>query len=160
MSRVWITNLGALPIIASVSLTHIPCLFACISESVSCVYVFFSTCLSTCVARAASVVFCCIFITTFLLLFSFSTASIDTYVTVPIDVLIALRICLSSSSSCISIWVIHAYVWVNVYKHFPPLSHSYIQLSLCLYVYMWRLWWNDHSWHEYSNYNTSLCTCW
>ena len=34
---VWIPNLGTLPIIASVSLTHIPCLFACFYESVSCV---------------------------------------------------------------------------------------------------------------------------
>jgi len=37
-------NLGALPIIASVSLTPIPCLFACFCESVSCEYAFFSTC--------------------------------------------------------------------------------------------------------------------
>jgi len=36
-SRVSIPNLGALPIVASVSLTHIPCLFACFYESVSCV---------------------------------------------------------------------------------------------------------------------------
>ena len=36
MSRVWIPNLGALPIIASVSPSHIPCLFACFYESVSC----------------------------------------------------------------------------------------------------------------------------
>jgi len=50
---VWIPNLGALPIIASVSLAHIPCLFACLYESVSCLYDFFSTCLSTCVASAA-----------------------------------------------------------------------------------------------------------
>ena len=64
-SRVRIPNLGALPIIASVSLTHLPCRFACFHESVSCVYVFFSTCHSTCVARAAYFVFCSIFITPF-----------------------------------------------------------------------------------------------
>jgi len=58
---VWIPNLGALPITASISLTHIPSLFACFHESVSCVYVFFSTCLSICVWRAACLVFCCIF---------------------------------------------------------------------------------------------------
>jgi len=68
---VWIHNLGALPIIASVSLTHIPCLFACIYESVSCVYAFFPTCLSACVARAVCFVFCSIFLTTFLFSFFF-----------------------------------------------------------------------------------------
>jgi len=50
---VWIPNPGPLPIIVSVSLTHNPCLFACFYESVLCVCAFFSTCLSTCVARAA-----------------------------------------------------------------------------------------------------------
>jgi len=54
-------NPGALPLLDLVSLTHIPCLFACFHESVSCVYAFFSTCLSTCVARAACFVFCSIF---------------------------------------------------------------------------------------------------
>ena len=63
---VWIPNLGALPILASVSLTHPPCLFACFYESVSCVYAFFSTCRSTCVACAACFVFGSIFLTTFL----------------------------------------------------------------------------------------------
>jgi len=68
---VWIPSLGALPIIASVSLMHIPCLFACIYESVSCVHAFFSTCLSTCVERAVCFVFCSIFVTTFLFSFFF-----------------------------------------------------------------------------------------
>ena len=36
---------GALPIIASVSLTRIPSLFACFYECVPCVYFIFSTCL-------------------------------------------------------------------------------------------------------------------
>ena len=70
--RVWVPNPGALPIIVSVSLTHIPCLFVCFYESVSCVYVFLSTCCSTCVGR--------------------DTNLIDTYVTVPIDVRITLLI--------------------------------------------------------------------
>ena len=39
-------------------LTHNPPLFACLHESMSCVYVFFSTCLSVCVLRAACLVFC------------------------------------------------------------------------------------------------------
>jgi len=59
---------------------HIPCLFACFYESVSCVYAFFSTCLSTCVASAARFVFSFVFITTFL--FSVFFFSIDTFVTV------------------------------------------------------------------------------
>jgi len=67
----WIPNLGALPIIASVSLTHLPCLFACFYEFVSCVYSVFSTYLSTCVARAACFVFCSISLTAFLFSFSF-----------------------------------------------------------------------------------------
>jgi len=62
---VWIPNLGASPIIASVSLTQIPCPFACFYESVSCVYTFLSACISFCVARAPCFVFCSIFITTF-----------------------------------------------------------------------------------------------
>ena len=53
---VWIPNLGALPIIASVSLTHNPSLVACLHESMSCLHVFFSTDLSTCVLRAACLV--------------------------------------------------------------------------------------------------------
>ena len=62
---VWIPNLGALPIIASVSLTHIPCLFACLHESVSRVYMFFPSCLSICVLRTACLVFCSKFHFTF-----------------------------------------------------------------------------------------------
>jgi len=68
---VWIPNLGASSIIASVSLMHLPCLFACFNESVSCVYAFFSTCHSTCVVRAACFVFGSVSITTFLFSFSF-----------------------------------------------------------------------------------------
>jgi len=45
----------------------------------------------------------------------------DTYVTVPIDVLITLLISLSSASFCIYICVIYAYVCVNLCTHFPPL---------------------------------------
>jgi len=67
--RVWIPNLGTFPIIALVSLTHVSCLFAFFYESLSCVYTFFSSCLSTCVARAACFVFCSMIITTFV--FSF-----------------------------------------------------------------------------------------
>ena len=61
----------ALPIIASVSLTHLPCLFACFYESVSCVYAVFSTYLSICIACAACFVFCSISLTAFLFSFFF-----------------------------------------------------------------------------------------
>jgi len=57
VTRVRIPNPGALPIIASVSPQPFPCLFACLYDSVSYVYTFFSTCLSACVARAACFVF-------------------------------------------------------------------------------------------------------
>jgi len=69
--QVWIPNLGALPIMASVSLTHLPFLCACFYESLSCVYAVFFTCLSPCVARAACLVFGSVSITTFLFSFSF-----------------------------------------------------------------------------------------
>jgi len=69
--RVWIPNLCTLSIIASVSLTHLPCLFACFYESVSRVYDFFSICHSTCFVRAACFVFGSVSITTFLISLSF-----------------------------------------------------------------------------------------
>ena len=64
----WIPNPGALPIIASVSLAPIPCLFAYFYAYVSCVYAFFSICLYGCVASAACFVFGSVFIATFLFL--------------------------------------------------------------------------------------------
>ena len=55
-AQVWIPNLDALPIIALVSLTHIPCWFARFYDSVWCVYTFFFSylscqCLARCVFR-------------------------------------------------------------------------------------------------------------
>jgi len=133
---VWITNLGALPIISSVPLRHIPCLFACIYESVSCVYDFFSTCASTCVARTACFVFCSIFITTFLFSFFISYKFNRHLRHGAYWCTHSLLICLSSSSVYISICVIHAYVYVNLYTHFPPLPYSYtfIAIFICIYV--------------------------
>jgi len=58
-------------ILASVSLAHLPCLFTCFYESVSCVYAFFSTGLSACLARAACFVFSSVFIITYLFPFFF-----------------------------------------------------------------------------------------
>ena len=66
LTGVGIPNLGALPIIASFSRTHLPCLFACFYESVSCVYAVFSTCFASCVASAEWFMFGFVFITTFL----------------------------------------------------------------------------------------------
>jgi len=112
------------PIIALDSFTHTPSLFACFNEIVSCVYAFFSgcTCLSIFVARAACFGFCSISITTFLLsfflfykfhVFLFLFLQIPhmsqcllmyTYVALPIWLLY-------SSSVCISICQIYAYVY-------------------------------------------------
>jgi len=58
------------------------------------------------------------------------TNLIDTYVALPIYVHITLLICLSSSSFCISICVIHAYVYFNLYTHFPPLSYSHTIIAI------------------------------
>jgi len=121
-----IPNLGALPIIASFSLMHIPALLACF-ESVSCVYTFFSTCMSICVARAACTPFC--------FRSSFSTNSMDTHVTVPFDVHITMSVCLSSSSVCISICLI-AYVYVNLYTHFPPVLHLCTTIAVSIFIYV------------------------
>jgi len=88
---VWIPNLGALPIIASVSLTHIPSVFACLHESVSCLYVFFSTCLSVCVTVA-----CCVFRVLFHLHFrvTFFNFKIYIYMTVVASVHISFFVLL------------------------------------------------------------------
>jgi len=75
-----VPNFGALPIIASVSLAHLPYPFACFYESVLCGYVIFSTCRSTCVARGTCFVFCSIFITTFVVTCSFFYKSNGHYV--------------------------------------------------------------------------------
>ena len=87
-----------------------------------------------CCARCVFCVLFCIY--TLLFPSSSSTNSIDTYVTVPIDIHIALLMYLSSSSFCISTCVIHAYVYVNFYKHFLPLSHSYTTIAISIRIYV------------------------
>ena len=86
------------------------------------------------VLRAAYFVFCSIFITTFVF-----SDSLCTYVTVPIDAHITLPICLSSSSVYIFIRVIHVYVYVNSYTHFPPSPRTFMFVaappSLRLYIF-------------------------
>jgi len=64
----------------------------------------------------------------------FSTNLIETYATVPIDVRTTLPICLSSFSTCIFLSQIPAYVYLNMYTHFPPLPYSYtlIAIFICM----------------------------
>ena len=81
-----------------------------------------------------------------------------TYVTVPIDVLIALLISLSSASFYISTFVIHAYVYVNLYTHFPPFLYSYTFIAIFICIHVPTILY-DPLYPIYSNYNTSLCTC-
>ena len=133
--RVWIPNLGALPIIASVSLTHLPCLFACFYESVSCVYAFFSTCLSTCAARAACSVFGCVFITTFLFSF-FSFYKFNTQLchgaywcthnhTHMPELLFQLHLCLFNSCVCVST-LVHASPSISIFIYIYRRIHVYV----------------------------------
>jgi len=110
----------------SLSLPHAHSLSVCLYLWVYVVCVWFLLYLSL-YLYCASCVFCVLFyihITTFCFLSSFSTNLIDTYVTVPIDVHITLLMRLSSTSFCISICVIHACVYVNLYTHFLPLPYS------------------------------------
>jgi len=121
---------------------YLPGLFACFYESVSCVYAAFSTYLCTCVARAACFVFCSISLTALLFSFSFSTNLIDTYVTVPIDVRISLRICLKYfshfhlhfSNSCVCVSK-HVYAFPSS----PILIHIYYHIhkyDLCPVIFL------------------------
>jgi len=48
----------------------------------------------------------------------------DTYVTVPIDVRITLFIFPDSFSICIFLPLNPAYVYLDMYAHFPPLPYS------------------------------------
>jgi len=139
--RVRITNLGTLPIIASVSLTHIPCLFACFHESVSCVYAFLSTCLSTCVALAACFVLGSVLSTALWFSFFFSH-QIYRHLCQHIDVRTTLLLCLSSfihlhlhfSNSCVCVFK-HVYafssfcIFMHIYRHI----HMYV---LCSVLYL------------------------
>ena len=125
---VWIPNPDALPIIASVFVAPIICLFACFYESVSCVYVFFSTCRSSCVVRAVCFVFCSIFITSFELVINMK-----------------LLTCLSSFSICMSIILILAYVYMYsnscacVYKEKYAFPWSLILVRIHRHFHMYSL---------------------
>ena len=84
-------NSLGLPHAHSLSVCLFACLPVCLFESVSCVYAFFSPCLSTCVPCAACF-FALFYIHHHLFVFFllFLQNSIDTYVTVPIDIHIVL----------------------------------------------------------------------
>ena len=110
------------------------CLFLWVCVVCVCflLYLSFYLCCARCI-------FCVLFYIhnhLFVFFLLFLQNSIDTYVTVPIDEHIASLICLSFSSFCTSICLIHAYVYVNWYKHLLPLPHLYtpIAISLCIYV--------------------------
>jgi len=124
----WITENPLVP-------SLIPCLFACFYKSVSCVYAFFSTCLSTGVACAACFVFCLKFMTNFLFSFFFFCKFKDTCVTVPIDKRITLLFCLSSFSVCIFISRIPACVYLNIITHFPPLPYLYTSIAIFICIH-------------------------
>jgi len=142
--------LGVLPIIASVSLTHLPSLFVCLHESLSCVYAVLSTYLSTCVALAACFVLGSVFLTAFFISFFFVYKS-------------DRHLCYSAFwcthnptnmpkqktknkkqkwiyvyfffSTFILISLIPAYVYLNVYTHFPPLPYSYTFIAIFISMF-------------------------
>ena len=114
-----IPNRGALPIIASVSLTHLPCLFACFHEFVSCMCFIFSTCRSTCVARAACFLFCSILKTTFLLV-----------------IRMTLLICMSSFSICMSI-IPNTCACVYKQSYAFPSSSILVHILSRFHMYWW-----------------------
>jgi len=119
ISPVWISNPGALPIIASVSPQPIPCLFACFYESVSHVYVLFSTCLSSCVAREACFLFCSIFKTTLLLV-----------------IRMTILICMSSFSIYMSI-IPNTCVCVYKQSYAFPFSSVLVHIQSAFHMYCW-----------------------
>ena len=127
---------------------------ACFYENVSCMYVFFSTCCSTSVARVTYFVFCSIFIT------PFSSNLIETYVTVPFDVRTILPTCLSTFSIRIFVSQIPAYVYVNMYTHFPPLPYLYTLIAIFIYMVCVLFYTSTHnlfssSW--FNQFNRHLC---
>jgi len=77
----------------------------------------------------------------FCFLSSFSTHLIDTFVTVPIDVRITLLMCLNSVFICIFIFLIPAYVNLNMYTHFPSLQYSYtlISIFICMFCVLFYI---------------------
>jgi len=105
------------------------------------VYTFFSTCLSTCVASPAWVVFGFVFITTFLfscsLFFEFNRYLCHG----ALNVRLTLLLCLSPFSICLFIMLIPAYVYLNMCMHLPTLlfSCTSITIFLCMFCVMFYI---------------------
>ena len=144
--RVRVPILGALPIMVSVSLTH---LFSLLPVAMILCRVCMLSDLPVCLSMLRALRDLCsdpsLFSwPPFCLLCSFSPNSAYTYVTLSLDVHLALPICLSSSSVYISICLIHVFVYVTLYTHFPPLSHSNlnatIAISICIYLTIFVSW--------------------
>jgi len=101
----------------------------------SCVYIFFSTCPSCCVASASWFVFVFVFITTFLFDYFFS-CEFDTYLWHgALVICMTLLIFLSSFSICMFLILIPAYVYLNKHTHFPalPYSYTFIAIFVCFF---------------------------
>jgi len=126
----------------SLGLPHAPSLSVCLFLWVCVMCVCFLLYLSfyLCCTRCAFCVRFCIHNHFFGFLDSFSTNLIDTLVTVPIDVRITLPICLTICLSffpiCIFLSLIPAYMFLNMWTHFPPLPYSStcIAIFICIYV--------------------------
>ena len=73
--------------------------------------------------------------------FSFYAIAIHTCVTVPIAVRITLLICLSSFSIYIFLSLIHAYVYLKMCTHFPPLPCSYTRIAkfICMFCVLFYI---------------------
>ena len=114
---------------------EIPRLFACFYESVSCVYVFFSTCLSTCVASVVWFVLGFVIITTFLSSFFFFFEFNIYRCHGALDVRTTLLLCLSPSCICVLIILIPAYVYLNIHMLFPPLPYLYTFIAIFISMF-------------------------
>jgi len=104
--------------------------------------------------------FCSIFINVFWFVFpSFSTILRDNYVTVPIDVLITMLICLSSFSIYMFVSLIPAYEYLNIYTHSPPLPYSYkfFAIFICMVCVLFYVY--NHLFFSFFlyNFNRHLC---
>jgi len=95
------------------------------------VYVFFFTCLSTCVASAAWFVFSFVFITTFFFP-EFFFVEFNRYLChYALDVRISLLLYLSPLLICIFIILIPAYVYLNIHTH--SYWYTFIAILICIF---------------------------
>jgi len=126
------------------------------------VYIVVSTYLSTCVARAACFVLGSVFLTAFCFLFSFSTNLIDTYVTVPFDVHIILRICQNKKQKIYIYVYIYMYIYIYLYfffHHHPHFSNSYVCVSKHAYAFPFSSILIHIYWHILHPHFCNSCVC-